>query len=321
MEPLLIEQDNRFVIFPIKEHKIWEMYEKHVAAFWTPAEINLSDDISDWNNKLSDDDRHYISHVLAFFAASDGIVNENLLERFMNEVQVPEAKFYYGFQYAMENIHSHTYSLLIDTYIQDTVEKDRLLNAISTIPSVMKKANWALKWIMDKEASFATRLIAFAIVEGVFFSGSFCAIFWLKKRGLMKGLSFSNELISRDEALHCDFACLLYNDYVVNKLDQETIHQMFREAVECEQEFVRESLPVSLIGMNCQLMSQYIEYVSDRLLLQLNYDKIYHSKNPFDWMEMISVEGKTNFFELRVGEYKKTNIKSESSELIIDDDF
>lgn len=319
MEPLLIEQENRHVIFPIKEPKIWKLYEQHVAAFWTPAEVNLSDDLVDWNTKLTKDEKHYISHVLAFFAASDGIVNENLLERFMSEVQMPEAKFYYGFQYAMENIHSHTYSLLIDTYIRDVVEKDRLLNAVSTIPSIMKKADWALKWISDKESSFAMRLIAFAIVEGVFFSGSFCAIFWLKKRNLMKGLCFSNELISRDEAMHCNFACLLYNDYIVNKPTEEVIQDMFKEAVSCEQEFVSESLPVGLIGMNAKLMCEYIEYVADRLLLQLNCKKIYNTKNPFDWMEMISVEGKTNFFELRVGEYKKADLGD--SEFVIDDDF
>lgn len=304
-EPLLQEQRNRFVLFPIQNDLVWEMYKKHVASFWTAEEIDLGDDLKDWK-KLSDNERHFIKYVLAFFAASDGIVLENLVERFMTEVKSPEVRCFYAFQGAMENIHSETYSLLIDTYIKDTTEKNNLLNAMDTVPSVQKKAHWAMKW-MSAEAPYAQRLVAFAAVEGIFFSGSFCAIFWLKKRGLMPGLTFSNELISRDEGLHTDFACLLYKQ-IINKLDESTVHAIITDAVACEKEFICEALPVSLIGMNDALMGQYIEFVADRLIYELGYDKIYGTPNPFDWMEMISLTGKTNFFERRVGEYQKAGV-------------
>lgn len=321
-EPLLKENKNRFVIFPIKNHDIWEFYKKAEASFWTAEEIDLSPDLKDWEN-LNDGERHFISHVLAFFAASDGIVNENLAENFLSEVQLPEAKFFYGFQVMMENIHSETYSLLIDTYIKKAEEKDKLFNALETIPAVAKKGEWALKWI--ESDSFTERLIAFAAVEGIFFSGSFCSIFWMKKRGLMPGLSFSNELISRDEGLHCDFACLLYNNYIQNKLPKERVTGIITDAVEIEQEFVTDSLPVDLIGMNSKLMNQYIEFVADRLLLALGCDKVYNSTNPFDFMEMISLQGKTNFFERRVGEYQKAGVMKdaddESSKFSLDEDF
>ena len=300
-ELLLSEEENRYVIFPIKQDAIWKMYKKAVSSFWTPEEIDLSKDMDDYV-KLKDEEKHFINSVLAFFAASDGIVNENLVERFCNEVQVLEAKFFYGFQIAIENIHSETYSLLIDTYIKDIQEKSRLLNAIDTIPSVKKKADWALKWINDDTSSFGKRLIAFAAVEGIFFSGSFCSIFWLKKRGLMPGLCFSNELISRDEGLHTEFAVLMYS-MLEDKPELTDIIDIIMEAVNIEKEFITESLPCSLIGMNRELMSQYIEYVADRLFLMLKIDPVYKTQNPFEWMELISIQGKTNFFEKRVGEY------------------
>ncbi|MCP4460134.1 MAG: ribonucleoside-diphosphate reductase [Cytophagales bacterium] len=305
VEPILKENKDRFVLFPITHADIWEYYKKAEASFWTAEEIDLSQDLKDWGN-LNDGERHFITHVLAFFAASDGIVNENLAENFVAEVQYTEAKFFYGFQIAIENIHSETYSLLIDSYVKDGQEKDKLFHAIDTIPCVAKKAEWALRWIDN--GSFAERLIAFAAVEGIFFSGSFCSIFWLKKRGIMPGLTFSNELISRDEGLHCDFACLLYNDHLVNKLSKETVMGIISDAVEIEKEFVTDAIPVKLIGMNAELMCQYIEFVADRLLQELNCDKIYNSTNPFDFMEMISLQGKTNFFEKRVAEYQKAGV-------------
>ncbi len=305
LEPLLEENKNRFVLFPIEHDDIWKMYKQAEASFWTAEEIDLSADMADWQ-KLNDGERHFISHVLAFFAASDGIVNENLAVNFLSEVQYPEAKCFYGFQIMMENIHSETYSLLIDTYIKDAVEKDRLLHALDTVPCVTKKGEWAIKWIGS--GSFAERLIAFAAVEGIFFSGSFCSIFWLKKRGLMPGLSFSNELISRDEGLHCDFACLLYTHYIKNQLPKERVYEIILNAVEIEKEFVTDALPVALIGMNAKLMSDYIEFVADRLLLSLGCEKHYNATNPFDFMEMISLQGKTNFFEKRVAEYQKAGV-------------
>jgi ribonucleoside-diphosphate reductase beta chain len=319
-EPLLVEDPNRFVLFPIKHDDIWQFYKKAEASFWTAEEIDLSQDVNDWK-KMNDGERHFISHVLAFFAASDGIVNENLANNFLREVQYAEAKCFYGFQVMMENIHSETYSLLIDTYIQEPKEKDRLLRAIETIDCVKKKADWALKWI-DSD-NFVERLISFAAVEGIFFSGSFCSIFWLKKRGLMPGLSFSNELISRDEGLHCDFACLLYSDHIKNKLSQERVYEIILNAVEIEKEFVTVALPVSLIGMNADLMCQYIEFVADRLLISLNCNKYYNATNPFDFMEMISLQGKTNFFEKRVAEYQKSGVMSdkESMGFSLDEDF
>src|SRR5687767_8601043 len=309
-EPILVENKDRFVLFPIKYKDIWEFYKKAEASFWTAEEIDLASDLQDWNNKLNDNERHFIKHVLAFFAASDGIVNENLAINFMNEVQYPEARCFYGFQIMIENIHSETYSLLIDTYINDPAEKDRLLHAIDTVPCVKKKAEWALRWISN--GSFAERLIAFAAVEGIFFSGSFCSIFWLKKRGLMPGLSFSNELISRDEGLHCDFACLLYQKHLVNKLPKETVQKIITDAVEIEKEFVSDALPVKLIGMNSDLMCQYIEFVADRLLVELGNQRVYNVSNPFDFMELISLQGKTNFFEKRVGEYQKAGVMNSS---------
>ncbi|MCS6820949.1 MAG: ribonucleoside-diphosphate reductase small subunit [Microscillaceae bacterium] len=323
IEPLLQETDNRFVLFPIQFHDIWEMYKKHEASFWTAEEIDLLPDLRDWE-ALNDGERHFISHVLAFFAASDGIVNENLAVNFLKEVQIPEARCFYGFQVMMENIHSETYSLLIDTYIKDSTEKHRLFHAIQTVPCVQKKAEWALRWI--KNSSFVERLIAFAAVEGIFFSGSFCSIFWLKKRGLMPGLGFSNELISRDEGLHCDFACLLYTKYIQNKLPQERIYEIITDAVSIEKEFVVDALPVDLIGMNARLMSQYIEFVADRLLVALGYPKYYHATNPFDFMELISLQGKTNFFEKRVGEYRKAGVGIQAEtkpeqKFVLDADF
>ncbi|MCF8424828.1 MAG: ribonucleoside-diphosphate reductase small subunit [Bacteroidia bacterium] len=321
-EPILSENKDRFVIFPIKHNDIWEYYKKSEASFWTAEEIDLSNDLSDWDNKLNDNERHFVKHVLAFFAASDGIVNENLAINFLNEVQYPEARFFYGFQVMMENIHSETYSLLIDTYIKDPIEKDKLLHAVETVPCVGKKAEWALKWISN--GSFAERLIAFAAVEGIFFSGSFCSIFWLKKRGLMPGLSFSNELISRDEGLHCDFACLLYADHIKNKLPKEQVTKIITDAVIIEKEFVSDAIPVRLIGMNADLMCQYIEFCADRLLLALGCDKFYNAANPFDFMEMISLQGKTNFFEKRVAEYQKSGVmnnKEENNVFNLDEDF
>jgi len=320
-EPLLKENPHRFVLFPLEYPKIWEMYKKAMASFWTAEEVDLYTDIAQWNN-LNANEQHFIKNVLAFFAASDGIVNENLAQQFMSEIQVPEARCFYGFQIAIENIHSEMYSTLIETYIKDLKERQRLFNAIDNVPSVQKKARWALKWI-NKENLFAERLLAFACVEGIFFSGSFCSIFWLKKRGLMPGLTFSNELISRDEGLHTDFACLLYSMLKYTKLPQKVIHQLVSEAVDIEKEFICESLPVDLIGMNSRLMSQYIEFVADRLLISIGYDKIYMAQNPFDWMNMISVSGKTNFFEKKVGEYAKANIMSPKREKVfrLDDDF
>ena len=320
IEPLLVEDPNRFVLFPIKHDDIWQFYKKAEASFWTAEEIDLQQDLADWQ-KMNDGERHFISHVLAFFAASDGIVNENLANNFLKEVQYAEAKCFYGFQVMMENIHSETYSLLIDTYIKDPVEKDRLLRAIETIDCVKKKANWALKWI--ESDNFVERLIAFAAVEGIFFSGSFCSIFWLKKRGLMPGLSFSNELISRDEGLHCDFACLLYTDHIKNKISQEKIYEIILHAVDIEKEFVTSALPVSLIGMNAELMCQYIEFVADRLLQSLGCKKHYNASNPFDFMELISLQGKTNFFEKRVAEYQKSGVMSdkEAMSFSLDEDF
>jgi ribonucleoside-diphosphate reductase beta chain len=320
-EPLLIEDPNRFVLFPIKHDDIWHFYKQAEASFWTAEEIDLSQDAADWAN-LNDGERHFISHVLAFFAASDGIVNENLAQNFLSEVQYAEAKCFYGFQIMMENIHSETYSLLIDTYIKDPSEKDKMLRAIDTIPCVKKKAEWALRWI--ENGNFAERLIAFAAVEGIFFSGSFCSIFWLRKRSLMPGLTFSNELISRDEGLHCDFACLLYTDHIKNQLEPQLVYDIIADAVKIEQEFVTDALPVSLIGMNAGLMSQYIEFVADRLLLALGLKKLYNVANPFDFMELISLQGKTNFFEKRVAEYQKAGVMSDNKEtakFALDEDF
>lgn len=321
LEPILEENPNRFVLFPIVHDDIWKFYKKSEASFWTAEEIDLSQDLTDWHNKLNDDERHFVKHVLAFFAASDGIVNENLAENFVSEVQYTEAKFFYGFQIMMENIHSETYSLLIDTYITDPKDKDYLFNAIDTMDCVKKKAEWALRWI--DEASFAERLIAFAAVEGIFFSGSFCSIFWLKKRGLMPGLSFSNELISRDEGMHCDFACLLYNNHIQNKLSNDTILTIIKDAVDIEKEFVSDALPVKLIGMNSDLMCQYIEFVADRLLAALGQEKIYNVENPFPWMDMISLQGKTNFFEKRVGDYQKSGVMTDREKQVftLDEDF
>ncbi|KAI9641678.1 Ribonucleotide-diphosphate reductase (RNR), small subunit [Ciborinia camelliae] len=306
-EPLLQENPNRFVLFPIKYHEIWQMYKKAEASFWTAEEIDLSKDLHDWSNRLNDDERYFISHVLAFFAASDGIVNENLVERFSGEVQIPEARCFYGFQIMMENIHSETYSLLIDTYIKEQAQKTYLFNAIETIPCIKKKADWAVKWIQDKNSTFAQRLVAFAAVEGIFFSGSFASIFWLKKRGLMAGLTFSNELISRDEGLHTDFACLLFS-HLKHRPSKQAVQDVITEAVEIEQEFLTEALPCALLGMNSNLMKQYIEFVADRLLMALGNDKFYKSANPFDFMENISLAGKTNFFEKRVGDYQKAGV-------------
>ncbi|MCF6403654.1 ribonucleoside-diphosphate reductase small subunit [Chitinophaga filiformis] len=318
-ELLLKENKDRFVLLPINYPKVWEKYKQHEASFWTAEEIDLSADMKDWNN-LNDGERHFITHVLAFFAASDGIVNENLAVNFMSEVQLPEARCFYGFQIMMENIHSETYALLIDTYVKDPAEKDRLFHAIETVPAVKRKAEWALRWI--ENGNFAERLVAFAAVEGIFFSGSFCSIFWLKKRGLMPGLTFSNELISRDEGLHCEFACLLYS-MLENKLSQEQVHTIIRDAVSIEKEFITEALPVALIGMNSKLMSEYIEFVADRWLSELGYAKIYNTANPFDFMEMISLQGKTNFFEKRVGDYQKAGVMSgkDTQTFSLDEDF
>ena len=322
VEPILEENENRFVIFPIEHHDIWEWYKKSEASFWTAEEIDLHQDLTDWTTKLNSDERYFIKHILAFFAASDGIVNENLAENFVNEVQYSEAKFFYGFQIMMENIHSETYSLLIDTYVKDEKEKDLLFHALDNFPAIKKKADWALKWI--DSPSFAERLIAFAAVEGIFFSGAFCSIFWLKKRGLMPGLTFSNELISRDEGVHCDFAVHLHNHHLVNKVPKERIKEIIVDALDIEREFITESLPASLIGMNSKLMTQYLEFVTDRLLSELQCDKVYNTKNPFDFMDMISLQGKTNFFEKRVAEYQKagvTNTDKESNKISFDADF
>jgi ribonucleoside-diphosphate reductase beta chain len=308
IEPILEENKNRFVIFPIQHHDIWEWYKKQEASIWTAEEIDLHQDIIDWENKLNDDERYFIKHILAFFAASDGIVNENLAENFVSEVQYTEAKFFYGFQIMMENIHSEVYSLLIDTYVKNEVEKDELFRAIDIFPAIREKAEWALQWI-DSD-SFAERLIAFAAVEGIFFSGSFCSIFWMKKRGLLPGLTFSNELISRDEGLHCDFAVHLHNNHIVNKVPKDRITKILTDSLDIERSFITESLPVSLIGMNAKLMTQYLEFVTDRLLVEFRCEKVYNATNPFDFMEMISLEGKTNFFEKRVSEYQKAGVKS-----------
>ena len=313
-EPLLQENPNRFVLFPIKYHDIWHMYKKAEASFWTSEEVDLSRDIPHWENRLTADERFFISRVLAFFAASDGIVNENLVSRFSKEVQVPEARCFYGFQIMIENIHSETYSLLIDSYIKDPAEREFLFSAIDTVPCVRKKADWALKWI-SSNVHFGDRLVAFAAVEGIFFSGSFAAIFWLKKRGLMPGLTFSNELISRDEGLHCDFACLLFK-HLKKRTNPETVLSIITEAVTIEQEFLTESLPVDLIGMNCKMMCQYIEFVADRLLVALDLPKHYKVENPFDFMDNISLQGKTNFFEKRVAEYQKAGVMNRKEEKV-----
>ncbi|KAI3880351.1 hypothetical protein MKW92_044156 [Papaver armeniacum] len=306
-EPILMEQTERFCMFPIRYKEVWEMYKKAQASIWTAEEVDLSSDVSHWET-LSDSEKHFISHVLAFFAASDGIVLENLAARFLNDIQIPEARAFYGFQIAMENVHSEMYSLLLETYIKDSREKHRLFNAVENIPCVTRKAKWALNWIQSGR-SFPERLVAFSCVEGIFFSGSFCAIFWLKKRGLMPGLTFSNELISRDEGLHCDFACLLYS-LLKKPLNWQLVHQIVLEAVEIETEFVCDALPCALIGMNSDLMSQYIKFVADRLLVSLGCQRKYNVENPFDWMEFISLQGKANFFERRVGDYQKASVMS-----------
>ena len=322
-EPILEENQNRFVIFPIEHHDLWERYKKCEASFWTAEEIDLHQDLTDWKTKLNDDERYFIKHILAFFAASDGIVNENLAENFVNEVQYSEAKFFYGFQIMMENIHSETYSLLIDTYVKDEKEKDVLFKAIDNFPAIKKKADWALKWV-DSD-SFAERLIAFAGVEGIFFSGAFCSIFWLKKRGVMPGLTFSNELISRDEGVHCDFAVHLHNEHIVNKVPKERIREILVDALNIEREFITESLPISLIGMNAKLMTQYLEFVTDRLLVEFQCEKEFNVTNPFDFMDMINLQGKTNFFEKRVSEYQKAGVlnkeKKDDSKISFDDEF
>ena len=317
-EPILQENKNRFVIFPIQHDDIWQWYKKQEASFWTAEEIDLHQDVVDWK-KLNDDERYFLKHILAFFAASDGIVNENLAENFVNEVQYSEAKFFYGFQIMMENIHSEMYSLLIDTLVESDSEKDELFNAIERFPAIKKKADWALRWIESE--SFAERLIAFAAVEGIFFSGAFCSIFWMKKRGLLPGLATSNEFISRDEGLHRDFACHLHNTHLVNKVPVERITQIIVEALDIEREFITESLPVNLIGMNAKLMAEYLEFVADHLLETLNCPKVYNTPNPFDFMDMISLEGKTNFFEKRVSEYKKAGVGEEQSSHNIDDAY
>lgn len=320
-ELILTASDDRFVLFPIQHDAVWEMRKQALACFWTTDEIDLEADINDWKNKLNDNERHFIKHVLAFFAASDGIVNENLVLNFYKDVQIAEARSFYSTQIQIEDIHAETYSLLIDTYIQDTEEKNKLFKAMNTLPCVQKKANWALKWI-EEAPSFAHRLIAFAAVEGIFFSGSFCAIYWLKKRGLMPGLTFSNELISRDEGMHCDFACLLYS-MLENKLDPMVIQDIITEAVLFEKEFVTDALPVSLIGMNANLMTEYIEFVADRLLVSLGNEKVYGTSNPFPWMDLISLQGKTNFFEKRVGDYQKAGVMAdrEKQTFSLDEDF
>lgn len=314
-EPLLTEDESRYVMFPIKDESIWKMYKKQVDSFWRAEEIDLTKDLASWKS-LTDEEQFFIKMIIAFFAASDGIVSENLAQRFMGDVQLSEARAFYGFQIAMENIHSETYSLLIETYINNQEEKNKLFSAVQNYPCIRKKADWAIKWIQDKRSSFATRLVAFACVEGIFFSGAFCSIFWLKKRGLMPGLSFSNELISRDEALHCEFAVLLYSK-IIKKLKKEKIIEIISEAVTIEKEFICEALPCRLIGMNSELMSQYIEFVADRLLLQLGYDKLYNTANPFPWMELISLNGKTNFFEKKVADYALANkeIKEDTFDL------
>ena len=322
LEPLLTETKNRHVIFPIQYNDVWSMYKKHVSTYWTVEEIDFSKDGKDWET-LSQDEQYFIKNVLAFFAASDGIVNENLVLNFMSEIKVPEVLAFYSFQNAIETVHSETYSLLIDTYIKEDEEKNRLLNAVETIPCIKKKADWAMKWIESKEDKFATRLIAFACIEGIFFSGAFCSIYWLKERGIMHGLTFSNELISRDESLHTEFAILLYS-HIINKLSEEKVHNIIKDAVAIEKEFIIDSLPCRLLGMNSDLMSQYIEFVSDRIALQLGYNKIYNVNNPFDFMDRIGLEDKQNFFEVRVSNYSKAELhNTENSTLDFDmnDDF
>ena len=319
-DPLLTPDDNRFVIFPVKYNDIMEMYKKQVDCFWTQSEIDLSKDLNHWNEKLTDEERYYISMILAFFAASDGIVSENLACRFMKDVQISEARLFYGFQNMMEGIHGLTYSILIDTYIKDTTEKDKLFHAIDNFPCIKKKSDWAQKWIHDNRSGFATRLVAFACVEGIFFSGAFCSIFWLKKRGLMPGLTFSNELISRDEALHCEFAILLYSK-LLKKIPKSKIHEIIREAVEIETEFICEALPCRLIGMNSGLMTQYIQFVADRLCLQLGVDKIYEVSNSLPWMELISMDSKTNFFEKKVDAYALANKTVTDDVFTLTEDF
>ena len=311
-EKILQENPGRFVLFPIEHHDLWKLYKQQEACFWTAEEIDLSQDISDWENKLNNDEQHFIKHVLAFFAASDGIVNENIAMNFVNSVQYTEAKFFYGFQIMMENIHSETYSLLIDTYVKDEAEKNQLFHAIEVFPAIKEKAQWALNYIDN--GTFVERLIAFAAVEGIFFSGSFCSLFWLKKRGLMPGLTFSNELISRDEGMHCDYACHLYNNHIENKLSEKKIKDIICGALEIEKEFILEALPVRLIGMNSDLMAQYLEFVTDRLLVALGCSKVYNTTNPFDFMENIAIQGKTNFFEKRVAEYQKAGVHNKSDE-------
>jgi len=321
-EPILQDNPNRFVIFPIQHDDLWEWYKKQQACIWTAEEIDLQVDLTDWQNSLNSDERYFIKHILAFFAASDGIVNENLAENFVNEVQYSEAKFFYGFQIMMENIHSETYSLLIDTYVKDDKEKDQLFKAIENFPAIKLKADWAMKWI--DSPSFAERLIAFAAVEGIFFSGAFCSIYWLKKRGLMPGLTFSNELISRDEGMHCDFAVHLHNHHLINKVPKERIKEIIVDALNIEREFITESLPASLIGMNAKLMTQYLEFVTDRLLVELECEPVYNVTNPFDFMDLIGMEGKTNFFEKRVGEYQKAGVLNGSGKSLgftTDEDF
>jgi ribonucleoside-diphosphate reductase subunit M2 len=318
-EPILTPDDKRFVMFPIQHNDIWEMYKKQVDCFWRPEEIDLSKDLVDWQ-KLDDNEKYFISMILAFFAASDGIVLENLALRFINDVQISEARAFYGFQVAMENIHSHTYSLLIDTYIKNDDEKTKLFNAIENFECIKKKADWAKKWINDNRSSFDTRLVAFACVEGIFFSGAFCSIYWLKKRGLMPGLTFSNELISRDEALHCEFAVLLHNK-LERKIDKTRVREIIKEAVDIEIEFICDALPCKLVGMNSELMSQYIQFVADRLIVQLGYKKIYNVENCFPWMELISLQGKTNFFEKRVSDYALATKTGKTEAFEFSDDF
>ena len=318
-EPILTPDDNRFVMFPIKYDDIWSMYKKQIDCFWRAEEIDLSKDLNHWDT-LTADEKHFVSMILAFFAASDGIVLENLAQRFMSDVQISEARAFYGFQIAMENIHSQTYSLLIETYIKDKDQKHKLFNAIENYPCIKKKSDWAQRWINDNRSSFATRLVAFACIEGIFFSGSFCSIFWLKKRGLMPGLTFSNELISRDEALHCEFAILLYSK-LEKKIAKAKIHDIIKECVEIETEFICEALPCRLIGMNSELMTQYIQFVADRLCVQLGYPKIYNATNPFGFMELISIEGKTNFFERKVGDYALANVKKSDDDFEFTSDF
>jgi ribonucleoside-diphosphate reductase beta chain len=315
-EKILQDNPGRFVLFPIEHNDIWKLYKQQEACFWTAEEIDLAQDIQDWEHKLNDDEKHFVKHILAFFAASDGIVNENIALNFVNEVQYTEAKMFYGFQIMMENIHSETYSLLIDTYIKDREDQNNLFNAIETIPAIKKKAEWAMRWI--ENGTFVERLIAFAAVEGIFFSGSFCSIFWLKKRGLMPGLTFSNELISRDEGMHCDFACHLFNNNIDNKLSEAKIKEIITSALTIEKEFILEALPVRLIGMNADLMAQYLEFVTDRLLGALGCSKVYNSENPFDFMQNIALQGKTNFFEKRVAEYQKAGVNNKNDESIED---